>query len=216
MHASMVIEPLAASAPAEVCAACGRTIGELEQPFIWDQNVVCFGCHRDLSFAAASSETTDTSQVERVFLSDQHVHVTRNCAVFDGMSHNMEDVRFARVQKFAPGRAVAAATALIGLGIGVIGLNRHLDRLDLFLLIFGSAMWVMGIAIAIARRPRYLILIARHDVESVAFSSRKMKYARRIVDAIGEAIVERGQFVIPPPPPPTISRSANLRPTRNV
>jgi hypothetical protein len=209
----MVANPPAPAAPGEICAACGRTIGMLEQPFVWDESIVCFGCHRDLDHAAATKPAADGSLAERCFFADEHVQITRGHAVFDGVTHTMAEVRFARVQKFCPRRVYAVATALVGVGLGVVGLNRQMDRLDIAFLILGTALLGIGVGCAIARRPTYRILMAANDVESVVFSSHSHTYTRQLVDAIGEAIVERGQFDVPPNPPPTISRSAKLWPT---
>jgi TM2 domain-containing membrane protein YozV len=34
----------------EVCENCGGTIGKLETPYVWQEKVVCAGCHARLSW----------------------------------------------------------------------------------------------------------------------------------------------------------------------
>ena len=48
----------------ETCENCGRTIGKLETPRIWDEHVVCAACHDILAKSAEKSGYTPVSQRE--------------------------------------------------------------------------------------------------------------------------------------------------------
>ena len=188
--------------PGEVCAACGRAIGPLEQPFIWDQNIVCFGCHRDLS-QTPSGRGSDISAgtPERVFFSDSRVHVSRSQVAADGTTYPVAEIHLARLSRTEPRRAKAVGASLLGLITAALGLNRHLDRMDVILLLSGAALVAAGIGVALTRRTRYSILLDVGGSEVCLLTTRKAKHATAIVDAIGEAIVERGQYAAETPPP---------------
>jgi hypothetical protein len=201
MQATPLIEPSAPPAPTETCGVCGRVIGRLEQPFIWGQSIVCFGCHRDLKDSTVTTESDAANVVaEYCFFNDSKARVTRKRVVFNRAVYRVSQIRFARLHKTAPRRVYAVATALAGLALAVIGLNRHLDRLDLSLLLVGSALFMTGLIVAIVRRPWYFVLITIQETETTAFASKDIKHVTRIVNAIGEAIVERGQLPVARPP----------------
>jgi hypothetical protein len=201
MQAPSLIQYSAAPPPTEICAACGRSIGELEQPFVWEQNIVCFGCHRDLSQTPVQpGSELHPGQTDRTFFTDRRVTITRSLVVVDASSYAIADVRFVRLAKSVPRRAYAAAAALVGVATSVFGFNRHLDRWDVSLLAIGSLLFVIGLTTALARRPRYSVLITVDCVEIRVLTTTKAKYATAIVDAVGEAIVERGQYVAEPAP----------------
>lgn len=183
--------------PEEVCSACRRVIGSLEQPYLWNEQIVCFGCHRDLSQGAATNQAT---LAERVFLNDESVSVTRTVAIVGGSAYGIADVRFVRLSKTTPRRVIPVGAALVGIATAVFGLNRHLDLLDVALLVAGGLLFSLGLTTVLVRRPRYSVLITAHGVEACALQTTKAQYARRIVDAIGEAVVERGQYVAENPP----------------
>jgi len=201
MQMPSLIQHSATPPSGELCAACGRVIGELEQPFIWEQNIVCFGCHRDLSQAPVSDggELSDRA-LERVFLSDSRLQVSRTQVVVDAAGYAVSDIRLARLTKATPRRAFPIGAAAVGLVTAIFGLNRHLDSLDLTILFGGAAVFVGGIALAIARRTRYSVLINVNGSEICLLTTTRGKYAQTLVDAIGEAVIERGQFMSEPPP----------------
>jgi hypothetical protein len=202
MQLTPTIESTASTAPLETCGACGRKIGRLEQPFIWGEHIVCFGCHRDLEQAPAGEDVDAAATVaEYRFFSDENVRVTRKRVVINRAVYRVSQIRFARLQKTGSRRVYAVATALAGLTLGVIGLNRHLDGLDISLLVAGSALLITGLSFIIARRPTFSIHIGIDDSEKSILSTRNSKYAAKVLNAIGEAIVERGQFVIRALPP---------------
>src|SRR5690348_7387572 len=102
MQLPSLIQNSAPLPPGEVCAACGRVIGELEQPFIWEMNVVCFGCHRDLSEGEVQPGTELSGHApERVFFSDARVQISRSRVVVDAAAYEITGVRFARLRKSA-------------------------------------------------------------------------------------------------------------------
>jgi len=187
--------------PGEVCAACGRVIGELEQPFIWEESIVCFGCHRDLSEAQCPPSALSDPAHERVFFSDSRVHISRSQVGVDGIACPVADIRFVRLTKTTPKRALGFAACVIGVITSVFGLNRNLDRLDLVVLILGASLFGIGLATALVRRTRYSVLIDVTGGEICLLSTTKAKYAGAIVNAVGEAVVERGQYIAEAPPP---------------
>jgi hypothetical protein len=213
MHGPSLAEPSTSPEVGEICAACGRVIGSLEQPYVWDQNIVCFGCHRDFSQsspAAGSDAPAAPSNFERVFHADRQSQISRSRIVLGGVTYALSEVRSVRLHKLAPRRIYPLFISLGGLALALVGLNRHLDRLDAMMLVAGSTVLVAGAIVAIGLRSKYTILLLVNDREVPAFNCSKGKYARTLLDAIGEAIVERGQFIVPPPPKPHADRRAGL------
>src|SRR5690242_9698059 len=102
MQTPSLIQHVAPPPPGEVCAVCGRVIGGLEQPFIWEQNVVCFGCHRDLSQGASPVGELSGVTQERVFFNDERVQVSRSQVTIDRTIYPIADIRFARLAKTTP------------------------------------------------------------------------------------------------------------------
>lgn len=52
-----------APAAARECDNCGRSIGKLETPHVWERNVVCATCHRALSDTAVAPARTATATI---------------------------------------------------------------------------------------------------------------------------------------------------------
>jgi uncharacterized protein DUF6232 len=202
MQMPSLIQHSAPPPPGEICAACGRVIGELEQPFIWQENVVCFGCHRDLSQEPTLGGLELAGRpTERVFLSDSRVQISRSQVVVDAAAYAVADVRFARLLKSVPKRAYSIVAAIVGLIIAVFGLNRSLDRFDLALMGVGAVLVAGGVITAVARRTKYSVLLDVNGTEVCLLTTTKGHYAQAIVDAVGEAVIERGQFLPEAPPP---------------
>jgi len=200
MQTPSLIQHVSPPPPGEVCAACGRVIGGLEQPFIWEQSIVCFGCHRDLSEGATQVGELSGVTQERMFFNDERVQVSRSRVSVDGTIYPVADIRFVRLAKTAPRRVYAFVVSVVGLITSIFGLNRHIDRIDLVLLILGAVLFGAGLTRAIARRTKYSILIDIGGAEFTVLSTTKAKYATAIVDAVGEAIIERGQYIVEAPP----------------
>ena len=212
MQATPVIDSNAPTAPTETCGVCGRVISRLEQPFIWGQHIVCFGCHRDLQNANVSTESDAATVVaEYCFFNDSKIRVTRKRVVFNRAVYRVSQIRFARLQKTIPRRIYAAATALAGVALAVIGMNRQLDHLDASLLLLGSALFTAGLILVIVRRPVYSVLITIQDTETAAFSSKDFKYVSGVLNAIGEAIIERGEIHARANPPAPLKESADRK-----
>jgi hypothetical protein len=201
MQAPSLVKHAVVTPQTDVCAACGRAIGPLEQPYLWDENVVCFGCHRDLSEAKEGGEL-QPGQTERIFFSDDRVTITRSLVLADGSTYAIPDIRFARLARTVPRRAYPVAGLLVGLGTSVFGFGHHLDSLDMVLLILGGVLFSVGLAVTLLRRPRYSVLITINGAELRILTTTRAKYATAVVDAIGEAVVERGQFIAENPPEP--------------
>src|SRR4051794_30131155 len=105
MSSQGLIEQLAPPPAGEVCAACGRVIGQLEQPYVWDENIVCFGCHRGLSTAGESAGSPATGAApERVIFSDANAVVTQAQVTISGVAYPLADIRFARMGRSASRR----------------------------------------------------------------------------------------------------------------
>jgi hypothetical protein len=200
MQTPSLVQHSAPPPPGEVCAVCGRVIGGLEQPFIWEQNIVCFGCHRDLSQGAAKADELSGVTQERVFFNDARVQISRSQVTVDRTVYPVADIRFVRLARTTPRRAYVFVASVIGVVTSVFGLNRHLDRIDVVILIVGAVLFGAGLTTAIARRTKYSVLIDIGGAEFSLLSTTKARYATTIVNAIGEAIVERGQYVAEAPP----------------
>lgn len=199
-----VIEQLAPPPTGEVCAACGRVIGHLEQPYVWDENIVCFGCHRDRSTSADSAAPCGP---ERTIHADADNVVTKSHVTLSGVTYPLSEIRFARMKKVSPRRAYGSALAAAGAVVALFGTNRHPDHLDILLLVAGAILLLVGSAAALLPRTRYLVLLTCNEGETVALASTRAGYVRQLLDAIAEAIVERGQLPTgPAPAPPTPSR----------
>jgi hypothetical protein len=180
----------------EVCASCGRTIGRLEQPFICGENIVCFGCYRHLN----SDQTPGSAPAgAHTFLSDARVRITNRGLKFGGANYDIAQVRFARLRVVPARRWLGWSLASCGLAVALFGLNRHLDESDRRFLAIGAGLLVVGILWALIMRPMFSVILTLAESEHVALRTRSRRYARRVLDAVAEAIIERGQSASIPP-----------------
>lgn len=191
-----VVEQARADETGEVCASCGRAIGRLEQPFIWGDSIVCFGCHRHLNSDKAAG---DAPHADHTFLSDARVMITNRRLVFAGTSYDLALVRLARLRVAPARRWLGWSLACCGLAVALFGLNRHLDRNDTILLGVGGTLLVLGLLWALIARPTFSIILTLPASEHVALRTRSRRYVNRVLGVIAEAIIERGQsnFVAP-------------------
>jgi hypothetical protein len=195
MQGEGVIEQPVATDSGEVCASCGRTIGRLEQPFIWGDNIVCFGCHRHLT---NDREAQTAAQGDYVFLSDRKVKITSRRLAFGHASYDVDLVRFARMRRSPARRWLGWLVASAGIAIALCGLNRHLDESDQNLLTAGAIVVGLGLAWSLLVRPMFAIVITLGEAEHIAFRSRSRRYAHQVLAAVAQAIIERGQNPVTP------------------
>jgi hypothetical protein len=188
-------EQPAAVEAGEVCANCGRTIGRLEQPFICGEQIVCFGCYRHMN---SDQPSEGSAHGEHSFFSDARVKVTSRRLSFAATSYDIGLVRFARLRVAPARRWLGWLLAGCGLAAALFGLNLHLDETDKRFLAIGGAMAVLGILWALVSRSTFSIILTLSDSEHVAFRTRSRRYAKRVLDAVAEAIIERGQSVATP------------------
>jgi hypothetical protein len=180
----------------EVCANCGRTIGRLEQPFIYGESIVCFGCYRHLN---SDQPSQGFAHGAHTFFSDARVKISNRRLSFGASSYDIGLVHCARLRVAPARRWLGWSLACCGLAVALFGLNRHLDESDKRFLAIGGAVLVMGILWALISRPTFSIALSLTDSEHVAFRTRSRRYAKRVLDAVAEAIIERGQSAAPPP-----------------
>jgi hypothetical protein len=188
MQGDGVIEQSVIADQTEVCASCGRAIGRMEQPFIWGDNIVCFGCHRHLS-EHRQFQTTG----EHTFLSDNKVKVTNRRLSLGRKSFDLAVVRFARMHKTPARRWIGWLLSGAGITVALCGLNRTISESDKRLLAIGASLLVLGMLWALMARATYAIILTVVDSEFVAFRARSHRYAHQLLDAIANAIIERGQ-----------------------
>lgn len=190
MNGEAVVDPVALRDSTETCARCGRLISRLEQPFVLADQIVCFGCHRH----AQESEHADSSAAaEHIFLHDTRIQVTRSHIRTARSSVNLDDVRCARVAKVPVHRLLPVLLVLLGVATVALGFNRDLDQWDRISLVIGFPILATGLLLGALIHPKHLVLLSVHDQEQAILVSRRGRYAKLVVDAIAQALVERGQ-----------------------
>jgi hypothetical protein len=196
MQVEGVVEQSLAQEQTEMCASCGRAIGRLEQPFIWGEKIVCFGCHRHLS----GHHESDTVG-ERVFLSGRQVKITNRRVSLGGRHFDLAQIRFARMHTAPARRWIGGLLCAAGVIVALCGLGRTIAESDVRLLLPGAALAMLGLMAVLLLRPRYSIILTTAEADHVAIRTRNRRYANQLLDAVAMAIVERGQSHLVEPGP---------------
>lgn len=118
-------------------------------------------------------------QQERVFFQDSNVTITQSRYIANGTTYAMRNI--SSVDVFKVPLKYTAETILIILGVGL---------LPLFGL--GLIFIIWAIIMSNKKKPNYAVRITTNAGETNSFISPEKEYIQKIVNAINEAIIQRG------------------------
>jgi hypothetical protein len=127
---------------------------------------------------------------EKEYYSDGSVIVTSARAVISNKTYAMQHITSVSAARIPPKTGVPALLTIGGGFMLLMALVTEQWRGSC--ITFGAILLVFGIAMLALAKNRYSVRIASSSGETDALVSRDKGYIQRIVDAISQAIIERG------------------------
>lgn len=130
---------------------------------------------------------------EKVYYESSGVTITNTRAIFFNTTYALANIASVRIFKEPPSRGPAIMLFLGGIFIGFIGLMMA-SLVTAAHLITLVGLITMGIAIylSIKAKPDYIVKVSSSSGEADVLYSKDSGYIQRIVDAINQAIIDRG------------------------
>lgn len=126
---------------------------------------------------------------ERTFYSDEKgVRITATRAIFESTTYSMANISSVRTAEGPPKRARGIWTAIIGVGLLIIGVVAGWT----WLTITGVVLLLLGVVWAWMVSGTYHLKITSASGEATAISSSEKEYISKITQAINEAMISRG------------------------
>lgn len=166
------------------------------QAKISDSAHSCLSCGRPMSAKVIKHE-----RAEIVYLSDNTVHITSTRAVLSGKTFTMANISSVSTGIRSPYTALGGFLFLLGLpalsivaiktyGTESPAISQSSETLRLVLLAFSLVMLVSGLAIGTYRQ--YVVEVGSSSGETDVIFSNDKRYIDDIVNAMNQAILERG------------------------
>lgn len=127
-------------------------------------------------------------QKEIVYYNRGNVKVTSARAILDDNTYAMSNIASVSMEKTSANRAPWVITALVGVLVWICAAS-----MDSRALVFvGIGALVLGIGVAAISRDKYAVVIGSASGKTHAMESPKKGIVQEIVDAMNEAIIQRG------------------------
>ena len=126
---------------------------------------------------------------ETKYLEDGNVIVTNARAVLKGKTFAMVNITSVSMGEVPPNRMIWIILALVGVAIAGCSLSSGKVNLGGVL---GILLCIFGLVIAAGLKKQYAVRIGSAGGETVGLSSFDREYIQKIVNAINQAIVNRG------------------------
>jgi len=127
---------------------------------------------------------------EQAYFSDDKVTITKTHATIDGKPYTVGDISSVQMAKRPPARNLPITLIAIGFMSGLAAFGGESRFL------YGSVavmFLVLGVLLFVSQHDRYAVQINLTSGKVDALLSRDQEYVQRIVDALNQAITERGQ-----------------------
>jgi hypothetical protein len=120
---------------------------------------------------------------------DPNIHVTNLRAIFPTKTYAMANVTSVSTQT----QTGSPVVGVIMIAIGAITILGGIGRdLSVGALVFGVILIGLGVGVVQSMKTRYWVRIGSASGETNALSSLDRAYIERVVNAINEAIIQRG------------------------
>jgi hypothetical protein len=153
-------------------------------------NKYCGNCGESLSSARMVQDVT-SPQEEVTYYSDGAITVSSTRAVLGGKTYAMANITSVSMGEKPANRAPAIFIVLLGaMGVLLAGMGLF-DNGSAWYAI-GGVLMALGIILAVAAKGQYMVRIGSASGEADALVSQSKGHIAEIVDAMNQAIVERG------------------------
>ena len=127
---------------------------------------------------------------EKEYYSDGNTRITNSRAIFGSTTYAMSNITSVSKKQIPPSSGAGIFFMAIGMLLGIIGLS-SLPKIS-GLLVTGGALLVLGAILVQSAKSTYIVMIASSSGESKALESKNKVLVEKIVEALNEAIVDRG------------------------
>jgi hypothetical protein len=127
---------------------------------------------------------------ETKYFEDEEVAITNTRANLGGDNYQMKNITAVSMVENRTARRWWFLLALAGLIIGVVFLIFY--RYVTFSVYLAMLLCIVGLVMALTRKKQYCVRIASSGVETNALQSTDRAYVQKIVDAINQAIANKG------------------------
>jgi hypothetical protein len=132
---------------------------------------------------------------EKVFYDSKNIKITNTRAIFHNTTYALANIASVKIFTKPPSQAPVALLVIGGILLGSIGaciLSGDSNPGGYVLIVLGLVAIGLGIYISTKLKPDYLVRISSSSGEVDALKSREKQFIERIVNAINQAIIERG------------------------
>ena len=122
---------------------------------------------------------------------DDSIHITNLRAILQGKTYAMANITSVSLHTKLGNKAPGVLLGILGGVLSLIGAFAD-ESVRGCSLVFGLPMLIIGIAIAISATDTYWVRIGSASGEANALESKDRDYTMKIVNAMNQAIVQRG------------------------
>jgi len=131
---------------------------------------------------------------ETTYYADKCVRVTNARAILDNKTYAMANITSVSLTSEEPNRLWSGCLVLAGIVFLIVGfiLLISTDETGWASLVFGAFVGGLGILWWREMKPKYRVTLGSASGENHALASTNREYVEQIVNAMNEAIIERG------------------------
>jgi hypothetical protein len=134
---------------------------------------------------------------EQVYFKGGGVRITSTRAIFDSKTYALAGITSVEGREIPPDHTLPVLPILLGVvlfvgGIFAAGADTMSRGVGISLIVLGLAVVGLGVLWASRIRPRYAVIICTAATERKALISPDKHYVDEIIDALNEAIIDRG------------------------
>lgn len=134
---------------------------------------------------------TAPKNTETTLYNHAEVQITSLRAVFGAKTYAISNITSVEGQKIEPSGCFPGGLIVFGLLLSMIGITQALDG-EFGMLAFGLLLLIPGIAIYRSAKPSFAVSITTSAGEVKAYTSNDWETIRQIVEALNNAIVQKG------------------------
>ena len=132
---------------------------------------------------------------EKFFWNSENIKITNARAIFRDTTYALANITSVKLFKQPPSKTPTIILVIVGLILGGAGLcvfSSGNDPGGIVILVLGVAAIGFGIYISTKAKPNYFVRISSSSGEVDALQSKDRAFIQSIVDAVNQAIIERG------------------------
>jgi hypothetical protein len=127
---------------------------------------------------------------ETIYLEDKNVKISNIEVKFGVNAFNMRNMSSVSISEKSPLRFPWILLALAGLFVAVFFISRY--GYPTFTSMIGVLFFILGAVMAIFPKKKYTIRVVSSGIATDGYVTTNKKYAQKIVDAINQALDNRG------------------------